>query len=365
MAQQTFSGILSLLIILTLVTACEKQQEVVEDVRALKTITVSAPATGQVRKFSGTVSATNSASVSFQVGGKVEVVNVDIGDAVKKDQIIAVLDKEPYELDVEAAQAEVVSAQAKLVDSKGEYERQDRVYRQGAGTKSRLDSAKYNYEAAKSAVDYSTAKLNIAKRDLRKTELEAPYNGNVALRLVDPGEEVTSGQKVFEIDSEGAMEVTIAVPETTISRIDTGTQVTLTFPSLPDRTVQGEISYIGSAAVKSNAFPVKIGLVDAPAGINPGMTAEASLILNVVSKDEGQEKGYLVPIHALLAAKEPKQGYVFIYDPKSSMVKKTLVHTSGEQHNMVIISDGLSAGDVIAVAGVSFLADGMKVTLMK
>ena len=91
MAQQTFSGILSLLIILTLVTACEKQQEVVEDLRALKTITVSAPATGQVRKFSGTVSATDSASLSFEVGGRVETVNVDIGDAVKKVEVIRCL----------------------------------------------------------------------------------------------------------------------------------------------------------------------------------------------------------------------------------------------------------------------------------
>ena len=54
-----------------------------------------------------------------------------------------------------------------------------------------------------------------------------------------------------------------------------------------------------------------------------------------------------------------------MYDPKTSTVKKTLIHVSGSQHDQAIVHEGLAAGDIIAVAGVSFLADGLKVRLMK
>ena len=118
-----FIKILALAFIWVAITACEKKVEIIEQVRALKTITVSELATGQIRKFSGIVRATDSSNLSFEVGGRVETVNVDIGDRVRKGQLLAVLDKEPYRLDVDAAQAELVTAEAKVVNTKEEYDR--------------------------------------------------------------------------------------------------------------------------------------------------------------------------------------------------------------------------------------------------
>ncbi len=356
-----FIKILLLIFISVAVTACKEKIEIVEEVRALKTITVTETATGQIRKFSGIVRATDSSNLSFEVSGKVETVNVDIGDRVRKGQLLAVLDKEPYRLDVDAARAELVTAKAKVVNTKEEYDRQERVYRQGAGAKSKLDRTKYNYNAARSQVNYQIAKLNLAKRNLRKTMLTSPYDGHIAWRSVDPHEEMKVGQKVFAIDAKGALEVRLAVPETTIHQIHMDTPTTVTFPTLPGQSVKGRISDIGSAAVKANAFPVKVGLIEPPVNINPGMTAEASLVL----KDDRQITGYLVPIQAILPAKEARQGHAFVYDPETFTVRKTPIRTLGAEQNMVIVSEGLSAGDVIAVAGVSFLADGMKVKLME
>jgi len=59
------------------------------------------------------------------------------------------------------------------------------------------------------------------------------------------------------------------------------------------------------------------------------------------------------------------QAYVFVYDPKTSTVSKTAVHIRGIEHKKAIVDEGLAAEDIIAVAGVSFLADEMKVKLMK
>jgi RND family efflux transporter MFP subunit len=353
--------ILVLVFIWVAITACKKKVEIVEQVRALKTITVSEPASGQVRKFSGVVSATDSSNLSFEVSGKVETVYVDVGNPVRKGQLLAVLDKEPYRLDVDAARAELVTAEAKVVNTKEEYDRQERVYSQGAGAKSKLEKAKYNYDAARSQVNYQIANLNLAKRNLSKTMLTSPYDGHIAWRSVDPHEEVKVGQKVFTIDAKGALEVYLAVPETTIHQIHMGTPASVRFSTLPGLSVKGRISEIGSAAVKANAFPVKVGLIEPPANINPGMTAEVSLVL----KDDSQTVGYRVPIQAILPAKEARQGYAFVYDPATSTVRKTQIQTLGAEQNMTIVSEGLSAGDIIAVAGLSFLADGMKVKLME
>jgi multidrug efflux pump subunit AcrA (membrane-fusion protein) len=157
------------------------------------------------------------------------------------------------------------------------------------------------------------------------------------------------------------MEVQLAVPETTVDRIHIDDSATITFPTLPGESAKGRISYIGSAAVKANAFPVRVVLIDPNKNVKPGMTAQADLFLKV----ENQQPGYLVPLQALLPAPETNQGYAFVYDPNTSTVRKTAVRARGIEDKEAIVYEGLAPGDIIAVAGVSFLADGMKVKLLK
>jgi RND family efflux transporter MFP subunit len=361
MTKQTLKQTIGLLCLSLALTACKEKTEIVEVVRSIKTITISEQATEQIRKFAGTVAAVDSSGLSFQVGGQVESVEVDIGDQVKKGQVLAVLDPEPYQLEVDAVQAELVKAKANVVNTKSEYERQKRVFDQGAGAKSDLDTAEYNFRAARSAVDYQISRLDQANRNLRKTKLLSPYDGTIAWRSVNPNEEVKIGQKVFEINAKGALEVQLAVPETTIDRIHIDDPATITFSTLPGEFAKGRISFIGSAAVKANAFPVKVALIDPNEKVKPGMTAEA----NFSMKKENQQPGYLVPLQALLPAPEANQGYAFVYDPQTSTVKKTPVRSRGSEDKKAIVYEGLAAGDIIAVAGVSFLADGLKVKLMK
>jgi RND family efflux transporter MFP subunit len=351
--------IAGLLILTLLMTSCKDDQPNSEQIQSIKTITVRQTNLERVRKFAGIVKATETSQLSFEVGGMVQLVHVDIGNHVGKGQELAVLDSEPYKLAVDAAAAELDKAQANVVNTQANYERQQRVYDQGAGTKSKLDQAKYEYNAAQSSVTYCISQKKLAERNLRKTSLVAPYEGYIAARYVEPHEEIPAGQRMFEIDAVGTLEVTLAVPETTIAQIHTGTAATVTFPTLPGQSVTGKITEIGSAAIKANAFPVKLALIDPPAAINPGMTAEASLVLS----EEDQPTGFLIPLQSLLPSEEPGHGYVFVYDPVASVVKKTPVRSRGSEKNMVVIEEGLAPGDIIAEAGVTFLADGMKVKL--
>jgi RND family efflux transporter MFP subunit len=361
MTNQTFKKIVWLLCTAVALTACDEKVEVEEVVRSIKTRTVSKQATDQIAKFAGLVAAVDSSGLSFQVGGQVTSVEVDIGDRVTKGQVLAALDPEPYQLDVDAVNAELIRAKDNVATSKAEYERQKRIFEQGAGAQRNLEVAEYNYKAARSAVNYQVARLDQAKRNLEKTTLSAPYDGTIAWRSVQPNEEVGVGQKILEINASGEMEVQLAVPETTVDRIHIDDPATITFPTLPGEPAAGRVSYVGSAAVKANAFPVKVVLIAPNENVKPGMTAEANLSLTV----EDRQPGYLVPLQAILPAPEVNQGYAFVYDPNTSTVKKTAVRARGMENKEAIVFEGLAAGDIIAVAGVSFLADGMKVKLMK
>ena len=196
------------------------------------------------------MAAVDSSDLSFEVAGQVASVAVDIGDPVKKGQVLAVLDPEPYQLEVIANKAGLIKARDNVSRAKAEYERQKRIFEQGAGAKRFVEVSEYSYKAAQSEVNYTRAKLDLANRNLRKTKLLSPYDGTIAGRLVQPHEEVRAGQKVLVIDAKGAMEVQLAVPETTINRIHIGGAATITYPTLPGETANGRISYIGSAAVK-------------------------------------------------------------------------------------------------------------------
>jgi len=342
-------------------TACKEKTEVTEVVRTIKTIAVSEQIFGQTLKLSGLIAAVDWSDLSFQVGGQIRIVNVDIGDQVKKEDVLAVLDPEPYQLEVDKINAQLSRAKDDVITSQAEYERQKRIYEQGAGAKRYLDVAENQYKAAKSSVNVQIARLDLARRDLRKTKLIAPFDGTIAWRSAEPHEEVQAGQKLFKINAPGNYEVQIAVPETSIDLIQIDDAVTVAFPTLPGESVKGRISYIGSAALQSNAFPVKIELIDPNEKIKPGMTAEA----NIAIKHDVQQSGHLIPLQAILPSAETDQGYAFVYDPQTSTVKKTPVRVRGMSQNKAVMVDGLATGDILAVAGVSFLADGMKVKLMK
>ncbi|MHC5074665.1 MAG: efflux RND transporter periplasmic adaptor subunit [Planctomycetota bacterium] len=353
--------VLGLLILMVLMSSCKDDRQDTEQIRPIKTITVQQTAIGKTRNFAGIVNSTEYSQLSFEVGGMVQSVPVDIGSFVEKGQELAVLDSEPYKLKVDAAKAELDKAKAKVVNTKAEYDRQQRVYEQGAGTQSRLDQAKYDYDAAQSSLAYNVSQLKLAERDLTKTSLKAPYEGYIAARYVEPHEEIQVGQRIFEINAKGAMEVILAISETNITKIHLGAAATVTFPTLPGNSIKGSITEIGSAAIKANSFPVKIALIDPPATINPGSTAEVSLIMH----EKDQSTGILIPPQSFLPSGEKWQGYVFVYDPAASIVNKTPIRYGGIDNNMVIIEEGLAPGDIIAEAGVAFLADGMKVSLLE
>lgn len=344
--------------------ACEEEQpQVLTQVRAIKTITVSERASGQLRKFPGLVEAVDTSALSFEVSGNIKELKLDVGDRFKRGDVLALLDTQTFELSVESAEAALGRARADEAEKKTEFERQDALYKKKWVAKSVQEQTLAAYESARNQVRFRISELNLARRDLEKTELLAPLDGVVAKRYVDSFAEVSRGQTIFDVYVEGAMEVKISVPEGTVRDLNLGLPSEVRFLTGQIGTLEGRISEIGTQAETGNVFPVKVAILEQNENALPGMTTEVSLILG---GDDASES-YLVPISAIAPGPNPeaaREGYVFVFDPETSAVKKTPVKAAGVRDNMAVITEGVTAGDVVAIAGVTFLADGQEVKLL-
>ena len=112
----------------------------------------------------------------------------------------------------------------------------------------------------------------------------------------------------------------------------------------------------------ANAFPVKATIETADnAAIRAGITVEVTLLFG----DVEAQAAYLIPLQAVAPDGSENKSFVFVFDPVSSTIKRTAIENGGIRDNDVIVDSGLRAGDIIAVAGVSFLSDGQKVRLLQ
>lgn len=343
-----------------LLAGCERDEpSVPEQVRPIRAMTVAEVASGQIRRFSGVIEASDSSSLSFQVGGTVREVRVNRGDPVRAGDVLAALDPEPYRLNVQAAEAEVQRARAYLAQARADFQRHERLLAQRAVAQVQFEIAQRTYQSSQSQLDVAVSRLDLARRDLRNTTLVAPFNGSIAARTVDAFVEVRAGQELFRIDAAGDRQASVGIPETIIAQVVLGMPATVTVPRIAE-PIAARVTEVGSAVAAANAFPVKATLVDPPSEVRPGMTAEVALAL----VQDAAPVSYFVPLSAIAPGERSGEGFLFVYEPSSSTVRRIPVRASGTLASNMVAVTGVTAGDTIATAGVNFLVDGQRVTLM-
>jgi multidrug efflux system membrane fusion protein len=346
---------------------CGKEEKPPEIIRSIRWIKVAETSTKQVRMISGTTKPVDQTALSFAVGGTVEEVKVRLGDQVDKGQVLAELDQQPFVLGVRDAEAELSKAQANLLERRANYERYVALYESNNASKAELDEARASFDSAKSQVKAAEAQLGLARRDLRKTQLKAPFKGTISVKEIEPYVEVPAGKAIFGLDGEeSGFEVSAAVPELLVINLNLGDEADVVFSGLNYRKVPGVITELGSRSRTASTYPVTVQLQEQFPELRSGMSVEVAFEFIPVSETgEPIVTGLAAPLAALVVGEEKKY-FVFIYDEKSSTVKKTQVKTLALRENDVILEPGsLKAGDIIATAGVQFLTDGQKVNLMK
>ena len=355
---------LKCLIFILLLAGCSQEKIPTKEViRPIAWTSVNTSNFEQVRTLSGIVAPVEDANLSFEVNGKVEQVFVKLGDSVKKGQPLAKLNQLSFQLSFKSASAQLEQAKASLLEASNEFKRYQQLIEKGLVSRSGFDNSKSVYESAKSAVDVSNAQLNIARKDVQDSTLLAPYDGIITKRLIEPSQQVSMGESVFEIEGQHGFEVSVMVPENIIHDLNSDMNLKITFPVKPDLEMRGHISEKGTRAESANAFPVTVILDEEHPILRAGMTAEVEFIYQGMGRTGYSGPIIRIPISSL-GAELNQKNYVYVFNPDTQLLEKRYVQTENVMNNQVFVSSGLKNNEIIATAGVAFLRDGQQVSLL-
>ncbi len=247
----------------------------------------------------GTVSAVTTVEVGTQVSGTIKEIYVDYNSAVKKGQMIALIDPTTFEAQVEQAKANLMQAKAALQKAKATLEdaqrnlnRQKMLWDRDLIARSDLDSAQTNYDLAVAGVSEAEANvyqaqaaLKRAETDLGYTRIYSPVDGIVVSRDVDAGQTVAASFQtptLFTIAQDlTKMQIETNVDEADIGEVKEGLSVTFTVDAYPDTVFSGTIKQvrIASSVVENVVtYPVIIDVANPDLMLKPGMTANVTII---------------------------------------------------------------------------------------
>lgn len=349
---------------LLLLSACSDVADIPESaIRPITWVEAQPASFDQVRRLSGTIQPVEATNLSFEVGGKIAAMPANLGDVIKKGQIIAQIDQRTYRLTLQSSEANLQQAQAALSEAQNEFNRYEELVDKGLVSVSGFDNVKAAFESAVSAVNIAKAQLDIARKDLADTSLLAPYDGKITKRMAEPSMQVTPGQAIFEIEGSDGLEVNIMVPESLIAQLKKGSDLDVSFPALPGVKSFGNITELGSRAETANAFPVAVLVQEPPPSLRAGMTAEVDFVFTGMGRTGYTGDIYRVPIDAIFAG-QGQNSYVFIFNPETKTVARRQVQTENILNNEILVSSGLTPGEIIATAGVNYLRDGQIVKLL-
>lgn len=295
--------------------------------------------------------------VSAQVTGIVQELKTDVGDKVTSGAALVRLDPTDYTLALNETRANLLAAQARLSAADKKFVRARRLLPEKAVSQELFDAAEAEYRTSQALVSQLTAAVDIARQRLKKATIYAPFDGHVAHRYVELGQNVAVGEAVMGIADMQAMRVKIHISENDYLHLDMDDPVTVVVEAYADRPFAGRVDKIGiQADPRTNTFEVEILLA------NPGFIFKAGLTARVAIQAEVIHQAVTIPQGSVLFREDRKEVFVVDQGGHAAAREVKLGETAGSD---IRILQGLSPGDVLVVAGAQYLRPGDKVTITK
>jgi RND family efflux transporter MFP subunit len=345
------------LLVAVLAAGCSRQPPAAEPVRAVRTVTVEQPSTGGRIDYAGEVRARNESRLSFRVGGKMVARPVGLGDTVRAGQVLARLDPQDLALGQQAAQSALDAARVNADQAHADFKRFRELRDQGFISAAELDRRDSAYKAAQAQYEQARAQAGVQGNQARYTTLVADASGVITAIEADPGTVLAAGAGVLRLAYDGPRDVVFAVPEQQADRLRAlegkagALQVRLWGEE--DAPLPATVREVAAAAdPATRTFTVKADV--GRAAVRLGQTATVSLI---VPASPGLFK---LPLSAVFA--QQGRSHVWLLDGASMTVQAQPVTVAGAEGNMVLVGDGLRAGQTVVSAGAHTLTPGQKVT---
>ncbi|MCS3859540.1 efflux RND transporter periplasmic adaptor subunit [Salinibacter ruber] len=317
-------------------------------VRPVKMHTVQEAGATPAREYPGTVSAAETATLSFELPGTVVDLPVQEGERVEAGQLIA-------RLDGTDAQSRLQSARATRNAARSAYERAKSLYAQGIVSQQQLEARQREYEVAQS-------QLEQAQTQVGDTRITAPFDGRVAEKMVELNENVGPQQPVVTVQDLSRMEVVIDVPEQSrMRRALQSESLAVTFSMRPGRRLPATLKEITTTAdPRTRTYEATLTIRPPDdAGILPGMTARAIVGGGPASAADGAG-AIAIPTSAVFS-RSGETASVWTVRDSSTTVARRSVSLGTMRDSTVVVTSGLQAGDRIAATGVHQLNDGQPV----
>lgn len=324
----------------------------------------------------GEVYAKEQVDVGAQVSGQITKLYVQIGDKVKAGDLIAQIDKDKQQNDLDITKAQLASTKANLESKKvaleiasSQYQREQKLYSNKATSLENLETLKNNFYGLKASVADLNAQvvqleitLKNAEKDLGYTTITAPMDGIIINVAVDEGQTVNANQStptIVKIANLDEMEIRMEIAEADVSKIKVGTAVKFSILNDPEKKYEAKISSIDPANTttsdaKSNSsssstsssstsaiyYYAKVFVKNRDNFLRIGMSVENSIVI------KSAPNALAVPTYAI---KNDKGGY-FVELLRGGQIIKSYVKIGIKDSINTQILDGVSENDLLVLS---------------
>ncbi len=302
------------------------------------------------------------AAIYSKVGGNIEKIFVDIGDQVKRNQILALIDTTIYSQNVKLSNANFMQASANYENARLNFERNKKLFEQNLIAKQDLDNAKTALDVANAQKVAAYANYTNSLTQLSYCKITAPFGGTITKRMLDPGAYVTSsgssqGTNIFTLMNVDQLKSIINVPEKFVPLLNTIQDINVQADALPGKIFKAKLKKISDAVdLSTRTMAVEVDIENSAGELKPGMFATITLIL------ERKPDALILPNQVVL--NDDNGNYVFVVNRDSTVTKK-YVRLGIQQDNKDEILSGVSDSDKIVFIGQSLIKDKMKVKIAK
>ncbi|WP_273456054.1 efflux RND transporter periplasmic adaptor subunit [Nevskia ramosa] len=345
------------LIAALLLSACSKPPVVAEEVRSVRTIVAAPGAVDARNTYAGEVRPRYESNLGFRVTGKIDQRKVNVGDRVRKGQLLLQLDPADLALNEASSQATVTAQEAQFAVEKADLGRYRKLLDTGFISAAEFDRQQTRFAAAEAQLASVRAQARVSGNQTGYAQLHADADGVITAIDAEVGQVVAAGQTIVRLAQAGTMEVAANVPEQLLRTLKPDAPVTVMLWTDDGHEFPGRIRELASSAdPATRTYALRVMVDKPPPEMQLGMTASIRI--------QGPKLPSLIHVPLTAYTEQKSVHGVWVFDEASSEVHFRPVRLSGFDGNSALIAEGLTPGERVVTAGAPLLREGQKVRLM-
>ncbi|CAK3136184.1 Efflux transporter periplasmic adaptor subunit [Vibrio crassostreae] len=234
----------------------------------------------QATELIGHVQGLNKHSVVAEVPGVVEMNNLEVGDAVNQQQVLAQIKANDFKFSVNKAKANLALAEANLALRKATYNRYQALIEKNSLSIGELDTARAEFLSAKASVSVAQIDYQQSQVDLENTQIESLISGYISNKPTQSGAWVSEGDLLYEVVNIDKVTLSFMASEYDLKHFTVGQEVVVWSETNPEIKMEANVQRIG-VEMQNLTYPVLVEITNQGHEFKPGMSVYASTDLSI------------------------------------------------------------------------------------